>query len=664
MTSSGMMLQTRRRPQKRMKNISWGIAVILVVILGTLLYSNKFKDEQSSNVLERIRRNADNLTAQKNQTENETLRDQPIYPPDLFDIEARRKGAVILHTLGMLYMFVALAIVCDEFFVPALEVIIRRLEISDDVAGATFMAAGGSAPELATSLIGLFLAKSNVGIGTIVGSAVFNILFVIGMCSLFSREVLRLTWWPLFRDCMFYVISLAGLIIAFRDAKIEYYESIILLTIYLLYVTFMKFNSQIESWVKSKLPVVSSSSRGKNEAPRSVKAIVDAISNPTDTRGKSTFSYGIVQLMMHSLDPATDEDTADKSSRLYAIARMKLVSPRMAKTLTRNESELASFLTKPSTSKRGESDRPDAGRGVEEQTPPNGKNTAIVFKNEGTKVVPHTGTGDDIMVSSPSTSHKGDNMYSSDNKVGDVSFAGRNNGVGDSQKSNNEWVGNGRKSSVLSTQDLPEQHSEMLDLSWPKTCTKRCIYVTIAPIMFCLWLTLPDVRNPKKEGRFIITFIMSILWISTFSYFMVWMAHQVGETIGLSESEMGLTFLAAGTSVPDLITSVIVARKGLGDMAVSSSVGSNIFDVTVGLPFPWLLGSIISLGEPVNVTSTGLFCSILLLFSMLLFVIISIIVCKWQMSRKLGVVMLILYVVFLVLSLLLELGTIGCHLST
>lgn len=46
---------------------------------------------------------------------------------------------------------------------------------------------------------------------------------------------------------------------------------------------------------------------------------------------------------------------------------------------------------------------------------------------------------------------------------------------------------------------------------------------------------------------------------------------------------MGLTILAAGTSVPDLITSVIVARKGFGDMAVSSSVGSNLFDVTCGL---------------------------------------------------------------------------------
>jgi len=52
---------------------------------------------------------------------------------------------------------------------------------------------------------------------------------------------------------------------------------------------------------------------------------------------------------------------------------------------------------------------------------------------------------------------------------------------------------------------------------------------------------------------------------------------------------MGITFIAAGTSIPDLITSVIVARQGHGDMAVSSSIGSNIFDILVGLPLPWIL---------------------------------------------------------------------------
>ena len=53
-------------------------------------------------------------------------------------------------------MFFGLAIVCDDFFVPALEVIIDRFEITEDVAGATLMAAGGSAPEFFTALIGEF----------------------------------------------------------------------------------------------------------------------------------------------------------------------------------------------------------------------------------------------------------------------------------------------------------------------------------------------------------------------------------------------------------------------------------------------------------------------------------------------------------------------------
>ena len=66
-----------------------------------------------------------------------------------------------------------------------------QLGISPDVAGATFMAAGGSAPELFTSVIGVFIAKSDVGIGTIVGSAVFNILFVIAACAFAAKEALR-----------------------------------------------------------------------------------------------------------------------------------------------------------------------------------------------------------------------------------------------------------------------------------------------------------------------------------------------------------------------------------------------------------------------------------------------------------------------------------------
>ncbi|XP_038841182.1 sodium/potassium/calcium exchanger 1-like, partial [Salvelinus namaycush] len=175
------------------------------------------------------------------------------YPTDIFSVEDRRRGWVSLHIFGMMYMFVSLAIVCDEFFVPALGVITDQLAISDDVAGATFMAAGGSAPELFTSLIGVFISHSNVGIGTIVGSAVFNILFVIGMCAIFSREMLHLTWWPLFRDVSFYIIDLIMLIIFFLDNTIMWYESIMLVAGYSSYVCFMKYNDQLEAAFKNQL---------------------------------------------------------------------------------------------------------------------------------------------------------------------------------------------------------------------------------------------------------------------------------------------------------------------------------------------------------------------------------------------------------------------------
>lgn len=55
--------------------------------------------------------------------------------------------------------------------------------MSADVAGATFMAAATSAPELFVNVIGTFITEGDIGVGTIVGSAVFNILAVAACCG-------------------------------------------------------------------------------------------------------------------------------------------------------------------------------------------------------------------------------------------------------------------------------------------------------------------------------------------------------------------------------------------------------------------------------------------------------------------------------------------------
>nr|XP_004658474.1 sodium/potassium/calcium exchanger 2 isoform X1 [Jaculus jaculus] len=560
---------------------------------------------------------------QEDNSENSTEHAQGDYPKDIFSLEERRRGAIILHVLGMIYMFIALAIVCDEFFVPSLTVITEKLGISDDVAGATFMAAGGSAPELFTSLIGVFIAHSNVGIGTIVGSAVFNILFVIGMCALFSREILNLTWWPLFRDVSFYIVDLIMLIIFFLDNVIMWWESLLLLTAYFAYVVFMKFNVQVERWVKQMLnrnkvvkvttpeAQAKSSAAGDKEEPA-------LPTKPRLQRGGSSASLhnslmrnSIFQLMIHTLDPLAEE--------LGSYGKLKYYDTMTEEGRFREKASILHKIAKKKCQVDENERQNGAANHVEKIELPNSTSTEVEM--------------------TPSSEAS-------------------------------EPVQNGNLSHSIEPAEAPqatetaeEEDDQPLSLAWPSNTRKQVTFLIVLPIVFPLWITLPDVRKPTSRKFFPITFFGSITWIAVFSYLMVWWAHQVGETIGISEEIMGLTILAAGTSIPDLITSVIVARKGLGDMAVSSSVGSNIFDITVGLPLPWLLYTVIHKFQPVAVSSNGLFCAIVLLFIMLLFVILSIALCKWRMNKVLGFIMFGLYFVFLVVSVLLEDRVLVCPVS-
>ena len=113
-------------------------------------------------------------------------------------------------------------------------------------------------------------------------------------------------------------------------------------------------------------------------------------------------------------------------------------------------------------------------------------------------------------------------------------------------------------------------------------------YILVFPLVAPMTITIPDVQRPGWGKWCYLSFVVSILWIGAFAYLMVTWAEIIGNTIGIPSVIMGLTVLAAGTSVPDMLSSVIVARRGNGDMAVSSSIGSNIFDILVGLPVPWI----------------------------------------------------------------------------
>lgn len=116
--------------------------------------------------------------------------------------------------------------------------------MKEDIAGATFMATASSSPELFINCVGTFITEGDLGVGTIVGSAVFNVLAVPACCGLFANMVLQLDWWPITRDSLVYGVAVVMLIGVLDDSRVELWEAIMLVSTYLLYIL-CKFLSKI-----------------------------------------------------------------------------------------------------------------------------------------------------------------------------------------------------------------------------------------------------------------------------------------------------------------------------------------------------------------------------------------------------------------------------------
>lgn len=145
----------------------------------------------------------------------------------------------IFSILGILLSFPVLHYVVEHYFVPSLDKIATRLKMSSDIAGSTLMAAGSSTPELAIVLFAIFLPGEHytLGLGTIVGSALFNLLIIVGVVMIISKG--KLVWQPLIRDIFFYALSVILLIYFYWDGKIDGMEALFFIIIYIGYIAIM-----------------------------------------------------------------------------------------------------------------------------------------------------------------------------------------------------------------------------------------------------------------------------------------------------------------------------------------------------------------------------------------------------------------------------------------
>jgi K+-dependent Na+/Ca+ exchanger-like protein len=345
-------------------------------------------------------------------------------------------GTIILSLVIIVVSVYLLAIVTEEYFITSLDQISGKLKLPSNVAGASLMAMGSSAPELAIALLALFNhggEHSDVGIGTIVGSAVFNILVITGVSAIVRPA--QITMRVVVRDIVVYVASIALLLVTFADGVITLLEAVAFLGLYAVYL--------------------------------------------------------IVLFNWDAFAPGTEVDMVDN---LEAGVHEEHQNPNLLQRINHAVTKGIGFL------------------------------------------------------------------------------------MGDARKA------------------------------------------------------------------YIRTFLVSVVLIAIISWFLVEYAVELANALNIPPVIIALTILAGGTSVPDLISSVVVSRQGRGEMAVANAIGSNVFDILVGLGLPWLLVIIIAVSV-VNIGVQDLWgpTIILLITVIILFVFLS---TGRQLTRKEGWALVMAYVAF------------------
>lgn len=428
----------------------------------------------------------------------------------------------------MAYLCATLAVVCDQYFVPSLEKISEYMRIPTDVAGATFMAIGTSSPELYSALIGSFITEGDIGIGTIVGSAVFNILGVTSVTGLILwRTEATVDWYPISRDCLMYVLSVISLVVIIRDNFVIWLESVFLFILFGVYITIMYFNTECESWCSNKMDSLKKWWRN------------ECICSP-EIKFSRPFLNGDCQC----------------GRKIYLTRRRRSFKVPDKKLRSNCESPLSIEKT------------------------------------------------------------------NSENKV------------------------NGE---ALKSEEL-EVPGGIIWTLWK---------ILMSPVNLLLSITIPDVQKPSNDN-FSITFFMSVVWIGIISYLCSWMVTIIGHTFELPDSVSGITILAAGISVPEIIASVIVVRNGMANMAMSNLIGSNIFDVLFCLGVPWLLKTtMFSKTGVLVINSSALTYTTITLLSTVILLFLTFIIAGWKLNWKVGLSCLGLYIIFLVIACMCELNMFG-----
>jgi Ca2+/Na+ antiporter len=132
---------------------------------------------------------------------------------------------------------------------------------------------------------------------------------------------------------------------------------------------------------------------------------------------------------------------------------------------------------------------------------------------------------------------------------------------------------------------------------------------------------------------------------------MVASLENLAKEMGISNAVMGVTLSAAGTSLPAYVASRIAAEKGFGNQAIANVLGSNTFNIAIGLGLPWAMYIAVTGFEPYyDLENEGIEESILILAGTLILFVSLLISTDFTLLKWHADLFIVLYVLYIVYS--------------
>ena len=154
-----------------------------------------------------------------------------------------------------------------------------------------------------------------------------------------------------------------------------------------------------------------------------------------------------------------------------------------------------------------------------------------------------------------------------------------------------------------------------------------------------------DIKDKKKNklGKGLLLALVGIDGVIGGGKLVVYSATNIAESFGIDQTLIGLTIVAVGTSLPELVTSAVAAVKGETDIAVGNVVGSNLFNILFVLSLSVIV-------NPITVKFISLIDSMILLGTSAVALIVFLI-CR-KLNRVWGIIFVLMYVAYTVYILL------------